>query len=268
MRMAISRDGKVFGAVEKRDTPKHFEDAIEMIASFVKAQGAEGVLRAVGGGIAGSFNKEKTTLVYSPNLPLWNGVLFADMLASRLGAVPVFLENDTAVVGLGEAHKGAGKGSAILAYVTVSTGVNGVRIVDGAIDRSTYGFEIGHQILDVDTTYLGKGLWEAEDILSGTALEKRMGVKPYDVHDVHVWEELARILAMMLYNTILYWSPDTIVLGGSMVTGSPAISLERVEHHISLLPRPFPMLPTLKKAELDDVGGVWGALQVLSGKGV
>jgi predicted NBD/HSP70 family sugar kinase len=34
-----------------------------------------------------------------------------------------------------------GKGPAIIAYITISTGVNGVRIVDGEIDRATYGFE-------------------------------------------------------------------------------------------------------------------------------
>lgn len=42
---------------------------------------------------------------------------------------------------LAEMGRAAGKGPAIIAYITISTGVNGVRIVDGEIDRATYGFE-------------------------------------------------------------------------------------------------------------------------------
>ena len=61
-----------------------------------------------------------------------------------------YLANDSDLDGLGEATVGAGKGFNIVAYITVSTGIGGVRIVGGKIDVSTYGFEPGHQIIDAD----------------------------------------------------------------------------------------------------------------------
>jgi predicted NBD/HSP70 family sugar kinase len=48
------------------------------------------------------------------NLPRWNGAALADDLEAALGT-QVILENDTALVGLGEATVGAGKGAAVVA---------------------------------------------------------------------------------------------------------------------------------------------------------
>src|SRR3989339_806271 len=41
---------------------------------------------------------------------------------------PAVIENDAAVVGLGEARYGAGKSYEIVAYLTISTGVGGAKI--------------------------------------------------------------------------------------------------------------------------------------------
>jgi glucokinase len=259
-RVAVSHDGETLATVETLETPQNFSEGVERIAQTLRSLVGNEVPEKLVCGVAGALRKEKDALARASHLPAWNGAPLREELMSRTGITQVFLENDTALVGLGEAHFGAGQGSEILAYLTVSTGVGGVRIVDGAIDKSTYGFEPGHQILDVDTSYLVGGAWTAEDILSGTALERRMGVKAYEVRDPYVWEELARILAIMVHNTILHWSPDTVVLGGSMITGNPSISLEKVQEHLAKIPSPFPELPALRKAELKDRGGVYGGL--------
>ena len=95
-----------------------------------------------------------------------------------------YIANDTAIVGLGEAHAGAGKGSDIVVYITVSTGVGGARIVDGEIDRRAFGFEPGHQIIDIDNSICKKcKSGQLEDMVSGTATQHRFGVKPYEVED-------------------------------------------------------------------------------------
>jgi predicted NBD/HSP70 family sugar kinase len=167
-------------------------------------------------------------------------------------------------VALGEAHFGAGQGDAIMAYLTVSTGVGGARIVDGHIDRSTFGFEPGHQFLDVDRTPwpdLVNG--EAGELISGTATERRFGMKPYKVTDPAVWEELARLTAYMLANTIMHWSPNTVVLGGSMIVGDPAIPIDRIEHYLSEVLTIFPERPLVKKATLGACGGLYGAMTVV-----
>jgi predicted NBD/HSP70 family sugar kinase len=171
----------------------------------------------------------------------------------RAGA-EVYFENDTALVGLGEAHFGAGQGSDIFVYVTVSTGVNGVRIVDRKIDRSAQGFEIGGQYLATE------GTTSLEDLISGKSVEKHYGMHPKELGADHpLWEESARILAYGLHNTILHWSPNKIALGGSMMK-EIGIPVERVAHHLSAILKKFPKAPPLVHAELNDLGGLWGGL--------
>ncbi len=231
-RVSISHDQQTFVEPRKFDTPQDFETLLAMLRETVRELGGDESIEAVGGGIAGPFDRARSVLLTAPNLPsAWAGRHVADELVGVFGA-PVFIENDSAIVALGEAYHGAGKGDGIVAYITVSTGVGGARIVDGHIDRSVFGFEPGHQILDIDKTIFPMlHAPDAEGLLSGTATAKRFGMKAYEVADPAVWEELSLLLAHMLNNTIVHWSPDSVVLGGSMIVGDPAISVDRVAYH-------------------------------------
>jgi glucokinase len=259
-RIATSRDGETFGDPVKFDTPGSFDEGMDTIVRAVREKVGAETITVAGGGIAGPLNREKTMLVNSPNLPDWVGKPLTDTLTTALGA-PVYVENDSAVVALGEAHYGAGKGDEIMAYITVSTGVGGARIVDGVIDRGAYGFEPGHQVLDVDRTVFPLlHATDSEGMLSGTATARRFGRKAYEVEDPAVWEELARLLAYFLNNTIVHWSPNSVVLGGSMIVGDPAIPVDRVAHHLRDICTIYPELPVIKKATLADMGGIYGAM--------
>jgi len=87
----------------------------------------------------------------------------------------------------------------------------------------------------------------------------------YEVEDESLWnEELPRWLAYGLTNTILHWSPNAVVLGGSMIVGDPAISVDAVRKNIEECLTIFPELPTIKKAELEDFGGLYGALAFIN----
>jgi len=179
--------------------------------------------------------------------------------------IPVYLENDAAIVGLGEAMNGAGRGEEIIAYITVSTGIGGARIVDGKIDRNIFGFEPGHQIIDPTGMLcpMCDSAGHLEGHVSGVALEARFNKKAYEITDPQIWEEEAKWLAYGLNNTAVYWSPSVIVLGGSMIIKSPGISIERVSHHLKKTLTIFPERPRLVKAELGDIGGLYGALEIL-----
>jgi predicted NBD/HSP70 family sugar kinase len=177
---------------------------------------------------------------------------------------PVTLENDTAVVALGEAQYGAGKGFPILAYITVSTGVGGARLVQGTVDQNTLGFEPGHQLFSVgDAHKPDMPLKSAENILSGTAMQQRFGKPPREITDPTVWEEYARWLAILINNTLVYWSPDALIVGGSMVVGDPAIPLESSLRYLREIMTIFPNPPFIAKAQLRDEGGLYGALALI-----
>ena len=263
MRIAASHDLEKFEEPIIIPTPRDFNEGITAFKDAVINLSHGEDIEAIAGGIAGPFSGEKCTLVGSPNLKDWINKPLRDELKNAFTA-PVYIENDAALAGLGEATAGAGKGYDIVAYITVGTGMGGVRIVRGKIDQKTIGFEPGHQIIDIDKSacpncdgnYLG-------DYVSGKGLKNRIGKDPHEITDENTWDELARWLAYGLNNTIVHWSPEVVVLGGSMIVKKPGISVERVKEHLKDILRIFPELPEIKEAELADFGGVHGALEFM-----
>lgn len=263
-RIAASRDAKeILGEPKKIDTPKRFEDAIDVFEDVIRELVGDEKIEAMGGGIGEPLSKDKTMVLWSnkENLHNWVKKPLTTALAERM-KTKVFLENDTAIVGLGEAHSGAGMGYNIVAYITVSTGVGGARIENGKIDARVYGFEPGHQMIDIDNTLCKEcDSGTLEDLVSGKATAKRFGKEPYEVSDPYLWEEeLPLWLAHGLRNTILHWSPHVLVLGGSMIVGDPAISVEATELKLRELLKVFPEPPVVKMAEHGSFGGIYGGL--------
>jgi predicted NBD/HSP70 family sugar kinase len=246
-RVTLGRENSI-GDVRKFKTPQNPEEAVAALLQASRELLGDSPLTGAAGGIRDRVING--IFLQSKMLPAWEGFPIEQKLSQALG-VPVSLIHDTAAAGLGEVHVGAGKGSAICAYITVSTGVGGDRIVDGTLDRSTFNPEIGRQKI---------GSTDLEDLISGTAVRKKWGIEPRDLSDIAAREELADFLAQGLYNTTLHWSPDTIVLGGSMIVGVNPIPLERVVATLSSLITMYPSAPQVRMATLGDNGGLWGAL--------
>lgn len=246
--------GMALKKVSIMETPQNFTEGVSLLARRAQEIAGGKKITLLCGGIASSLDRKKETLFNAPNLPYWRGENIARALRKATGAKNIILENDTALVGLGEAIRGAGKKKSIVVYVTVSTGVNGVRIVDGAIDRSVAGFEIGHQIIGGDAE---KTL---EYYAGAASLAHRYGVAhAQDIRDPEAWRDAEQKIAMGINNTILHWSPDIVVLGGgSIVNGNVAV--EKISQHLKNLHTAFPALPPIKKSSLGDLGGLYGAL--------
>lgn len=265
-RIAFSGDGRGFGEPTVVPTPGDFDEGMVLIRDVARELSCGRKISAAAGGIAGPLDRDKTKLVNSPHIPSWTGKPLKENLRDILRA-PVFLENDSAMAGLGEAVYGKGKGQRIVVYMTVSTGVGGTRIVDGEIDIGALGFEPGHQIIDADGT-LCPGCKSIpsylERLVSGSAIEKRYRKKPAEIDEPAVWDEVACFLAYGLNNTIVHWSPDVVILGGSVMK---SISLERVRFHLRRVLKIFPEVPLIENAVLGDFGGLYGALYLLLRKG-
>lgn len=266
-RIAVSTDGKGFRDPHIFPTPQSYEEGIQTITAHIHdlLQGAR--LEAIAGGIPGPLDEAHTTLVRAPHLAGWVGKSLKHDLEKTF-RVPVFLENDAAVVGLGEAVHGAGRGHEIVAYITVSTGVGGVRVVDGLIDKSAFGFEIGHQVIDIHGEMCAACdvPGHLETYISGSSLEKKYHVLPTSIEDPRVWDEVARILAYGLNNTTVYWSPHIIILGGAIMRNNPIDLFGRVKEYFKESTRIFSRLPHLERASLGDVGGLHGSLELLRQK--
>lgn len=266
-RVAVTEDFLSFTDSVSFSTPKSFTAGMTALIGAIAGLNQETPLTGIAGGIRGVLMEDKSGILHDGILSGWTDCSVTEALSKEF-AVPVFLENDTAMAGLGEAVYGAGKGMDIIAFHTVSTGVGGVKIEHGQIDEATSGFEPGHQVLDIDRTILGDDISPTlENLVSGTGLENRLGMKPKDIpQEDMIWDELAGYLAQGLRNTILYWSPEVIVLGGSMILGDPKIKLDDIRKHTVEVLDGFIDCPFITTATLKDEAGLYGAMAYLKQK--
>lgn len=273
MRLAASKDGKTFGEIKTVPTPKKFEEGIEAFKRIASELSGGEKIGAIAGGIAGPLDEKKGMAVGGPNIGGYHNKPIKSELEAAFGA-PVYLENDAAMGVLGEANFGAGKGYEIVVYITISTGLGGARAVGGVLDPSAMGYEPGWQIIacsevardeenEGDEHCVKRGY--LSHYVSGAEIEKHYGKKPSEITDETFWNERAKFLACGLNNIIVLWSPNVIVLGGSMMN-QVGISLEKVRSYTQDAMRIFPRIPDIKRAQLGDELGLYGALASLKQK--
>lgn len=254
-RFALSRTGENFEAPEIITTPSNPAALITWLQEVTAGAAVAGIA----GGVAGTFDQTRERLSAAPHLPGWVGQPLHQLITAAFNC-PVYLENDTALVGLGEAVAGAGRGAEILVYLTISTGVGGARIVAGKIDEHAFSFEPGQQIIDY---HQPDKHWE--DYISGTAIKAQTGREPREITELEFWQALSPQVAVGIYNTILEWTPDRVVLGGGMLK-TPGLDLPSVTTELKKLAADLPTVPELRRAELGDLGGLHGALEYLRQK--
>jgi glucokinase len=246
MRVAGVEDG-VLGEVVKVPTPKDPEEGMVKFVEIAKEIVGDVKIEAVAGDIAGRVGSDGR-ISGARNLQAWKGTNIVQKLTDAFG-VPAQVVNDCEAAGLGEALYGAGKGAGVLVYITVSTGVGGARIDHGVID-----FAANDAFIIPRVQVSGEDI---ERLISGTAVHAKFGIEPKELGSIDERNKLADILAQGLLQIIREWKPDTIVLGGSMITGVNPIPLGRVIDTLSsLMQKP----PVITMAALGDNGGLYGGM--------
>jgi glucokinase len=104
---------------------------------------------AIGVSFGGPVDYQRGLVRLSHHVPGWENIPLQQKLEQAFHA-PAAVDNDANVAALGEAHFGAGRGADSLLYITVSTGVGGGWILNGAPWRGAGGMagEIGHIVVD------------------------------------------------------------------------------------------------------------------------
>ncbi len=255
-RIALSSELKSFTEPLIFSTPKNFRDFISIAKKYIKDFSAGSSLKLAAAGVHGTLEPSKSFLLKAPHLKEWEGVFLKNELEAAL-SVRCYLENDTAMVGLGESVFGAAKNYKINGYITISTGVGGVKIVNNAIEPHYTGFEPGHQILIID-----KKLYTLENLVSGSALKAQYNKQPSEIADIAVWEKVHNYLAIGLANITMCWSPEALVLGGGLVNGNKIV-IEKLIKEYNLIYNRIPVKPVILKSELGDLGALWGGMHYL-----
>lgn len=153
-----------------RNDPASVLDTVCEVVSELRDASDDEVL-AVGLGIAGPVDAERSTVFFAPNLG-WPQVPVRELLTDRVG-LPVIVENDGNAAAWGEFVAGAGTNVQDLTVITVGTGIGGGIIINGELLRGAHGAagEIGHMNAVPNGRPCGcgrNGCWE--QYASGNAL--------------------------------------------------------------------------------------------------
>lgn len=106
----------------RAETSNSFEKDRDFILQSALALG-DNTLDALGVGVTGDINAEKSMVIRSVNNPHWNNQPVVQLLSKRLHR-PVFLDNDAVAGALGEAYYGGSQQD--FAYIVWGTGIGGV----------------------------------------------------------------------------------------------------------------------------------------------
>jgi glucokinase len=217
--------------------------------------------------------------------PAWRGENLVNDL-SRAFQVTAAMENDADAAALAEAAWGAGKNKKRFIYVTIGTGIGAGIVLDGQLYRGVDGAhpEIGHHVIDASgpPCMCGfHGCWES--LAAGPAMVAWMEStmpKDYPHRDnltakricelaregdalaLQAVAQEGRCLGLGLANLVTLFTPDAIVLGGS-VMNSAVLFLEEIRRTICRCCRFVPYEKTeLSLASLGEDANLIGAARV------
>jgi glucokinase len=197
-------------------TPAATAESVEGgIVAAVKALMVGHEVAAVGVAAPGFVDAQRTTLRFTPNLPMADRPL-RSIVQPRVG-VPVVVENDANAAAWGEYRFGGGRGVADVVLLTVGTGLGGGIVLDGRLLRGAFGIagEFGHVRIVPGGLACGcgnRGCWE--QYTSGRALIRQA-------------RALARSHPQRAHRLVEMAGGDVAAIDGGMITeaardGDPA----------------------------------------------
>lgn len=201
-------NGKI-GESIKFPTPTDPKEYIAALKDVVRTRYSERDVDVIVLAIPGVI--EKGIVKWCGNLP-WKNLDLGTKLRDLLPGVPIFIENDAKLAGLGETRSLPNIPELSL-YVTISTGIGGGLIFNGHIDGGMRYSEIGHIPLEYD----GKvRIWES--FASGSAIVRTYKKFARDITSKRTWREIADRMSRGFLVVIPTIQPDLIIIGGSVGT--------------------------------------------------
>ena len=151
----VGRSGKILGVRATQAAGLDAESIFRELAALCRElarSGAAGSLKiaAIGLGVAGKIDPSRGLVVFSPNLPMLDGYPLGRRLEESL-QIPVYMENDANVFGLGESLAGAARGLRNWVGIVLGTGAGGCLFLNGRLwegDGLGFSGEIGHMIIE------------------------------------------------------------------------------------------------------------------------
>jgi len=283
----VDDNGRVLTRAQSPTDPQTYSTSVDTIVRMLHetASKAGAQITGVGIGSTGPVDPILGEFGDVDFLPGWRGQNLVRDLEQSFN-VRAALENDGDAAALAEAGWGAGRNRTRLIYITVGTGIGGGIILDGKLYRGVDGAhpEVGHQVVDPSGPQCScgfRGCWES--LAAGPAMVTwidahapagylhRPGITAKRICELaregdeiaqQAVEHEAYYLGLGLANLINLFTPDTIVLSGSVMK-SANLFLERIREVIRKGCRFVPAEKTeLTLASLGDDTNLIGAARV------
>lgn len=175
----VDKEGKVLAryripTLKEQGRDKVIARLLRAIEFIIKKKGVP--VRGIGIGCPGPLDSKKGVVLSPPNLPDWKGIPLKKIVEKRF-RLPVVLENDANLIGLGESWRGAGKNASSMVLLTLGTGIGSALILDKKLWSGSRGFasEFGHVSIDLNGPRCGCGNRGCIEVYaSATAVVRRM----------------------------------------------------------------------------------------------
>jgi glucokinase len=157
-------DGKlpIGGNATREDTLDAIQNSILQVVDEATKKGIE--LKGIGIGTPGLVDNG-VVLGGADNLDRWENIDLATIYSDKFN-LPVFVDNDANVMGMGEVAFGAAKDCSDVIFITVGTGIGGAIVINGQLygGYKNRGAELGHLTIQhdgIDCSCGGRGCLEA-----------------------------------------------------------------------------------------------------------
>ena len=285
--------------VETKDFCAFLTNCLCTVINELPGNFAESRLSGLGICTCGIVNQRLGILEYANAFPKIRNFAIAPYyyynLSKQFPTIKVTLENDANAAGFGEALFGAGRGSNVVVYLTISTGVGGAIIMEGALQRGAFGKAgefggMGVSETHIDQEHPKEGV--LSKLASGTAIAKmakyninESGTDFSVYHAIYtknpeslnakvlaqgarmghpgsrqLFHEAGKHIGFGISSVINIFDPDCIVLGGGLVKTYDLFS--RAMFDIISIKHPSFNHQMIKTSEFGDDVGTYGAAAV------
>lgn len=243
---AFGRNGTLLRS-EKFPTPRDPQDYIELVSTTILSVARDKTIDAISIAMPGMV--KGLTALWCPNLG-WKDVAIGNQLKKRFSC-PILLENDANLAGLSETRALPKIPEACL-YVTVSTGIGTGVIIEGKLHPAFNNSESGHMVLEYD----GR-MKEWESFASGRAIKSTYDAYARDIHDRHIWNQIADKISRGLAALLPLFNPEIVIIGGSIGTYYDRYD-EALRKHLRRYMSPHLPMPEIRQAVHPEEAVVYG----------
>jgi glucokinase len=192
---------------EKVKTPKTRRALLNQLCALIEKSLNQKSM-AVSIAWAGQVDANKGIILNSPNIKGFKNFHLVDFLQKKFG-LPVFVENDSRCFAFGE-YLALKKPCRVFVGITFGTGVGGGVVIGGEILHGALfqAGEFGHMIFHGKTV---------EQHFAGSALNQAIEQFRSDLKSLgkeKFWHEVLANLSELLYNVMIFYDAEKIVIGG------------------------------------------------------